>query len=371
MKRISAQNYLYVRRAMLIAAIVGFFASCYLLITYVSGKPIICGTVSGCEIVRASPQAKTFFDIPRPALGVFFYSVLMGALIARVYLRRRSSYWTMGIIAWTGFGFIESAWLFLVQAFQIHAFCTWCLISGAASTIAFALAFFEGEDEPDVQGDIRELRWTFYTLLIAVLGGGFMMWSLLSDRVGGILPKLEPSQSVEQNMQALVPVGTQITGLATSTVTVLEFIDVECPGCRAFHPVIQQLRQEYGDRVRFAQRLFPLYEIHTHAKTSAIAAVCAGKQGKYWEYVDAAVLNQQRLEREDLVRYAGALKLDTAAFSLCLDDRVVASIVDAERKAGEKLGINSTPTLFVNDEILSEPPSYEEFKKILDQKLGK
>lgn len=371
MKRISSQKYLYVRRAMLIAALFGLFASCYLLITYVSGKPIICGTVSGCEIVRASPQAKTIFDIPRPALGVLFYSVLIGALIARIYLRRRSSYWTMGILLWTGIGFIESAWLFLVQAFQIKAFCTWCLISGAASTIAFILAFFEGEDEPDIQSDIREIRWTFYTLLIAALGGGFMMWSLLSDRVGGTLPTFEPSQSVDQNMRALVPAGTQISGLATSTVTVLEFIDVECPGCRAFHPVIQQLRNEYGDRVRFAQRLFPLYEIHSHAKSAAIASVCAGKQGKYWEYVDAAVLNQQSLERADLVRYAEALKLNVATFDACLDDRVVANIVDAERKAGEKLGINSTPTLFVNDEILSEPPTYEAFKKILDQKLMK
>ncbi len=354
---------------MLLAALVGLFASSYLLITYVSGKPIVCGTESGCELVRASPQAKTVFGLPRPLLGVLFYLAVIATLVARTYMRRASRWWTQGLLAMTGIGFLESAWLFLVQTYQIHAYCTWCLTSGAVATVLFVLAFFEGEDEPDERREIRELTWTFYALLLSLIVGGLLLWNLLARDAGGNIPKIDQAALNSSGMALLVPEGTPVLGPATSTVTVTEFLDLECPSCRAYHATMQRIMSDYAGRVRFAARLFPLYELHPHAKAVAGAAICAQAQGKYWEYADAALLNQHSLERADLVHYAEALKLDVASFTSCLDDAKTTAAVDAARKAGEKLGINATPTIFVNDEVAPNPPSYEEFKALLDAKL--
>jgi uncharacterized membrane protein len=82
-KHVSLSALIWIRRAMLWSALVGLFASTYLFITYVSGAPIVCGLVSGCEAVRASSWSYTF-GIPRPALGVVFYLAIIGLLIYRV-----------------------------------------------------------------------------------------------------------------------------------------------------------------------------------------------------------------------------------------------------------------------------------------------
>ena len=354
---------------MLATAMVGMFASIYLLITYVTGKPIVCGLESGCDLVRASAQAKTIFNLPRPLLGVVFYSVMMGLLIARIYVHKRSALWTNSILAWAGIGLAESAWLVEVQAFQMHAYCTWCLTSAACTLVLFVLAFFEGEKEPDEYRTMKELKWTFYALLIGIVGGGLLMWSLLSQEAGGNLMNIGPVTG-SSALQLLVPPGTPTYGDVTSTVTVTEFLDLECPACRAFYPTMKQIRDEYADRVRFAYRLFPLTELHPHARAAAIADTCAERQGKFLEYADAALLNQQALERPDLIRYADALGLNDAQFQTCLDDPTAAAQVDTGRKAGDALGINGTPTIFINDVKLDSPPTYDQFKQLLDNALA-
>lgn len=167
----------------------------------------------------------------------------------------------------------------------------------------------------------------------------------------------------------LLPEGIPVEGPATSSVTIVEFLDFQCPACGAFNPIMKKIREEYAGKIRYAQRQMILPEAHQYAKGASIAAVCAGKQNKYFEYADALIVNQSRLTRADLEGYADALHLDVAVFKTCLDDPTVADFVVAERKAGEALGITGTPWLFINRDSIEGTPTYEQLKQMIEARL--
>ncbi len=352
---------------MLWVALLGLFASTYLLITYVSGTPIVCGLVSGCEAVRASSWSYTF-GIPRPALGVAFYLAIIGLLIYRVYAPHHLRRWSN--VSWllTFVGFIESGFLTLVQWIDIKAFCIWCLVSAVASTVLFVLSFFDAEDRLDTRMAFRELKTILFSFIVAMIAGGLGLYLLLAAPLRGE-KIIENVVAKDPQAAGLILPTTPVEGPVSSTVTIIEFLDFECPGCAAFHPVMQRIRQEFAGRIRYAQRLFPLVETHPHAKGAAIAAVCAQRQNQYYPYADALIVNRDHLTRDDLIHYAEALRLDRAAFVTCLDDPTAAEVVIAERKAGEALGIDSTPTIFLNDAVFEGIPSYEQLRTLIEQGL--
>lgn len=152
---------------MAIASLVGLFASAYLFYTYISGIPIACGSGSGCEIVRLSKWAWTF-GIPRPLLGLAFYVGLFGLLIARVATDWQKR-WLYRLTMFAAVvGFVESAFLFLIQWLDIRAFCIWCLISALSATVIAMAAWFDRAEDPRHVSAERELKAYFITLLIFV-----------------------------------------------------------------------------------------------------------------------------------------------------------------------------------------------------------
>ncbi len=367
LKKISMLKMVWIHRWMLWTSLVGLFSSTYLTITYLTGKPMVCGIVSGCEIVRASSWATTF-GIPRPLLGLAFYGAIILSLVIRTYRpHHRPDFWKVITLLATFFGFVESGFLTLVQTFAIHAFCTWCLLSAVCATVLFILSFFEGEERLADNLVARELKMIFTSFLIALLVGGLLLYVMLIKSVDGTVPSISTSGQV--TMADIQPDGLPFIGPASSTVTVTEFLDLQCPGCHDYYPIMNQLESDYAGKVKFAVRIFPLYEIHPNAKISSAAVQCAGKQGKYYEYIAAALLNQDALQHDDLVHYADALHLDTKAFSTCLDDSATMDKVMSERHAGDALGLQGTPTLFLNVDKLSEPPNYTQFKQLIDARL--
>lgn len=369
-KTVSLQTTIWVRRIMFVAALVGLFASIYLLITYTSGKPIVCGSEHGCETVRASSYAY-LGPIPRPALGVVFYAGFLFWLVLRTAFAKPAWQKVLLELTWLGacIGFLESAWLLYVQAAIIESFCTWCLTSGAAATVLFALSFFDGADALEEPRITKEVKWIFKTLLAAVAIGGLLLWGLLYREAGGDLPSIK-QQGMNVPVSDIFPAGLPFEGPATATVRVVEFLDFECPGCAAYHPIMKHIRETYAGKIQFGQRLLPLIEIHKHAREAAMAAVCAMQQDRYFDMADALIVNRENLTRTDLDHYADALRLDTAKFKACMDDPKTGEYVDAERKAAIGLGITQTPTIFIGNEALDGLPSADQFKRILDQKLS-
>ncbi|HKY64067.1 MAG TPA: thioredoxin domain-containing protein [bacterium] len=152
-------------------------------------------------------------------------------------------------------------------------------------------------------------------------------------------------------------------------VTIIEFTDYQCPFCSKVRPTVKQLVADYGDKIHYVLRDFPL-DFHPAAKKAAEAAQCAGDQGKYWEYSDVLWNNQKSLEVTELKAYATGLSLDQKKFDACLDEGKYSAEVDKDLADGAKAGVNGTPTFFINGRSLSGALPVEQFKKIIDAELA-
>jgi protein-disulfide isomerase len=161
-----------------------------------------------------------------------------------------------------------------------------------------------------------------------------------------------------------------VRGNAAAPVTIVEFSDYQCPYCARVTPTLAQVRAAYGDKVKIIYKDFPLPN-HPLAQKAAEAARCAGEQKKYWEMHDAMFANQQALAVPGLKQTARALGLDGPAFDQCLDSGRWEAAIQQSAALGEKLGVNSTPTLYVNGRPVVGAMPFESFKSIIDEELQK
>jgi protein-disulfide isomerase len=139
----------------------------------------------------------------------------------------------------------------------------------------------------------------------------------------------------------------------------LEYGDFECPFCGQAHWQLKRLEQAIGDQLLFVFRHFPLTQMHPHAQLAAEAAEAAGAQGRFWEMHDTLFENQDRLEADDLLTYAGELKLDLPRFVEDLQTHRHAPKVRRDFLQGVRSGVNGTPTFFINGQRYNGPHTYE------------
>lgn len=160
-------------------------------------------------------------------------------------------------------------------------------------------------------------------------------------------------------------------GNPKAPVTIVEFSDFECPFCSRALPVLAQIKQEYGpEKVRIVFRDMPLPS-HQRAVPAALASHCANEQGKFWEFHDSLFGNQAALADKDLKETAAKLKLDTAKFDKCFDEKKFQSTVDKSKSEAELLGIQATPSFVVNGALIQGAQPFEKFKQKIDRALGK
>lgn len=127
-----------VSRILFVIALLGLVVSGYLLYTYVSGAPIVCGEGHGCDVIRSSIYS-SFFGIPTPGHGVIFYSLL--AYGAIMWKGDRTSTMARLLQILTGIGFAVTAWLTYLEAFVLEAWCRWCVVSAVLATFAFVIVW--------------------------------------------------------------------------------------------------------------------------------------------------------------------------------------------------------------------------------------
>lgn len=136
-------------------------------------------------------------------------------------------------------------------------------------------------------------------------------------------------------------------GNPNAKVIVVEFTDFQCAGCNAARQVLDSLFAEYGSRVQFVVRDYPLTQ-HEHASAAAEAAEAAREQGKYWEYAALLLRNHEALQPEKLKEYATALQLDRTRFDSALATGRFKEKVERDLRDGSDLGLSATPSWFVN-----------------------
>ena len=158
-------------------------------------------------------------------------------------------------------------------------------------------------------------------------------------------------------------------GPATAPVTLVEFSDFQCPFCQRVMPTLKRVKDTYGDRVRIVWKDFPLTSIHPEAFKAAEAGNCAREQGKFWEYHDTLFTNQQALQPEFLKKYAADVGLDVTKFGACLDTAKYGARVQEHVGVGTDLGVQSTPSAFINGRLVTGAQPYEAFVAIIDEEL--
>src|SRR5262245_2004599 len=166
-----------------------------------------------------------------------------------------------------------------------------------------------------------------------------------------------------------VPLVGVAKGSSKAPITIVEFADFQCPFCARCTPTLDQLFKDYLGDIRFYFRHNPL-PFHPNAPLAAEATLAAEAQGKFWEMHDKLFSNWQRLEREDLDRYARELGLDMDKFAQALDTRAYKARVEQDVAVASKAGAKGTPYFLINGRRLVGAQSVEAFKAVIDEELA-
>ncbi|GLY24271.1 hypothetical protein Misp04_40030 [Micromonospora sp. NBRC 101691] len=167
----------------------------------------------------------------------------------------------------------------------------------------------------------------------------------------------------------------RLSSAADGKTTVVEFLDFECESCLAAYPAVEKLRAEYGDRITYVVRYFPIPS-HPNAYNAAHAAEAAARQGKFEEMYkklfDTATVwgHQQQSQVAVFEGYAQEMGLDLARFKADAASAEVAARVKADAADGESLGVRGTPTFFIDGAEFDDRPSYESLKAAIDRSLA-
>lgn len=159
------------------------------------------------------------------------------------------------------------------------------------------------------------------------------------------------------------------SGPANAAVTVIMFSDFQCSACAATHPVLKEVMAAYAGKIRLVVRDFPLEAIHPNGFQAARAAAAANAQGKFFEYIEILYKNQNALDADSLKKYAAQIGLNAQQFEVDFNSEKIAAEIRKDMADGDAIGINSTPTIFVNGRRVLNL-SVPGFKSAIDRALS-
>ncbi|MFH1531762.1 MAG: thioredoxin domain-containing protein, partial [Pseudomonadota bacterium] len=161
-----------------------------------------------------------------------------------------------------------------------------------------------------------------------------------------------------------VEAGDPVLGIPEAPVTIVVFSDYQCPFCSRHEETIAKVKEAFGDRVRVVFKQFPL-QFHKEARPAAIAAIAAGRQGRFWEMHYKIFGNARSLSRENYFTWAGELGLDLGDFETALASEEVAAQVDRDIAAGGTYNVRGTPATFINGVSISGAQPYTKLEELV------
>ena len=160
-------------------------------------------------------------------------------------------------------------------------------------------------------------------------------------------------------------------GPADARVTMIEFGDFECPYCRQWYTsVYVRIQANYGSKIRFIFRDFPL-PIHPEAQPAAVAANCAGEQGRYFDYFRLLYGDTRGLGSAMYQTYAQEVGLDLSKFNSCIKSDRFNKEALLDMQDGERIGVSGVPAFFINGRLISGLQPYEIFQQTIEEELNK
>lgn len=206
-----------------------------------------------------------------------------------------------------------------------------------------------------------------FLIILAVLVLGF---------VGFLIYQGKEDNTTDGGGEQGVQASEHTVGAGTANVTLVEYGDFQCPSCGAYFPVLDSIKEKYGDQITFQFRHFPLTQIHQNAMAAHRAAEAAAKQGKFWEMHDLLYERQNLWSQSNnaatiMEDYATELALNIDQFKADFASSDVNATINADIAAGNEKGVTGTPSFILNGEKIESPqPSVEAFTAILDEALA-
>ncbi len=266
-------------------------------------------------------------------------------------------------------GGLFSTYLALISLFVLQKICLLCMGLYVASVLALAAAVALGRPVAESLSRIRS-RWERIRRRPALLGSAVaagVAFFLISPWLGAETRltreqvfRADPKFYDWYTSQPVVEVpreGGQSEGPENAPVELVEFSDFECPHCGQAYATLKDVLPRFGDRVRFTHHHFPLssdcnetipQKGHTHACSAAVAAECAAEQGRFRPFVNLLFANQSALDPASLKGYAKQAGVDVSALETCMAGGAAAGRLAADVKLGQRVGVRSTPTFFLN-----------------------
>lgn len=210
----------------------------------------------------------------------------------------------------------------------------------------------------------RLIFWTGFIVVLALI-----IWGL-------IVAMGRTPASRDQNLGTPAPVGQNdhVKGPDNALVTIIEYSDFQCPACQAYYFVMERVLASSTVPVRLVYRHFPLAQ-HANAMPASLASEAAGVQGKFWEMYGLLFENYSdwvdlRDPKPEFAKYASEIGLDLERFNTDMASSTLREKINADYEEGFKIGVNATPTFFVNGKVITNPSSYDEFKTIIEKAAG-
>ena len=217
-------------------------------------------------------------------------------------------------------------------------------------------------------------RTLFFFLTVFVVISLLLVWSQVYDGktrfLAGTKPFRPPAPIILPQLPPLRPFDSIRGGTGSDVITVVEFADFTCPGCRAVEPEVIKLLQELGPRVRLVWRNLPLGQESPSTIVTILAAQCAKDQGKFWEMHDE-LLKTQQLDLDRMTKLASKIGLNSSTFTACLSSPDQLTRIQDDIRIAEQYHLKSAPVFFIGREVMAGYVTSKQLKASVERAVFK
>ncbi len=328
--------------ASLVPALAGLAASAALAVDYLQPRPVFCSEDGGCGALRQTVFA-SLLSVPTPIVGLVGF-LCLGVASLVPGRRARIAQVVLATVA------SLAGALLLATQFALGQFCPYCCVADVSGVASAFVAWWRLMSAPEALAPRP---------LVYAGAGSIVAAALLPVSLGWALAG-RPPEVIRAEM-ARTPAGN---------VTIVDFVDFECPYCRMTNAAFEPVAAERRDRLRIVRRQVPL-RMHPHALDAARAACCGERLGQ-GDAMASALFSAPvpDLTREGCEKIAQSLGLSLDAYRACVADPKTDASIEADKAIFKAAGGHALPTIWVNNDVLIGAQSREELEKAIDSALA-
>jgi len=328
-----------------VISFMGLFAAATLSLGYVLDLPVPCGGSNGCASVAAHSSSK-LLGVPIAFFGVATYLAIIW-LLTRI---AQTSWAPLLLTVVTGIGAITSAVLRVYAQLVIQATCRWCVASGIAMAVLFALSLYLYRRGKNLVAIPIGTVWWLSTAIVFALGGE--MWVMQRQAIAAPIP---PAKLAAVSISELLATGN-LRGPNDAPAKIIMFSDLWCSICRAVNGPLMDFQAAHPTRVQVIFRHRPLTWVRGHETSATAAALSeiAAEHGIFWRFVDEVYGQSEPLDRAGYLRLFHKLGLPAAAAEDVFTRHGTPSgQVGRDVSLADRLGLRVTPVFIV---LIGEDP---------------